>query len=121
MSKPAKSKAPVAPHSDPPSEQTAEPTSSGQIDKPVDLFELRTGLYINPVQIISVSVTTDGTGESFAVLKLSNGEKLDLTADEFKMVTGQPIQRATVAMDQTIKGVETQVPTKSKQGAAKGR
>lgn len=94
---------------------------SGRSGRPVDLFELRTGLYINPVQIISVSVTTDGTGESFAVLKLSNGEKLDLTADEFKMVTGQPIQRATVAMDQTIKGVETQVPTKSKQGAAKVR
>ncbi|MFM5885376.1 MAG: hypothetical protein ACKOQ3_08660 [Novosphingobium sp.] len=121
MSKPVKSKAPVAPHSDAPSGRTAEPAASGQSDRPVDLFELRTGLFINPVQVISVSVTTDGTGERFAVLKLSNGETLDLTADEFRMMTGHPIQRAAVAMDQTLRGVETAVPTKSKQGAAKAR
>jgi len=52
------------------------------------LVELRTGLLINPDHIVSIRVLPDEEELSYAVMQLSNGDKVNLTADEYRAISG---------------------------------
>lgn len=54
----------------------------------VKLIELRLGFFLNPDQIVSVRVLPQQGDETYALMQLSNGDKLDLTREEFMAVTG---------------------------------
>ncbi len=55
----------------------------------VELIELRFGFFLNPDQIVSVRVLPQQGDETYAVMQLSNGDKLNLTLEEFMAVTGK--------------------------------
>lgn len=52
------------------------------------LIELRLGFFLNPDQIVSVRVLPQQADATYALMQLSNGDKLDLTREEFMAVTG---------------------------------
>lgn len=63
--------------------------------KPMDLVELKPGLFLNKDQVVSVRVLPKEAGEVYAILQLSNGDKLNLSRGEFTMITDvEPIQPA---------------------------
>lgn len=51
-------------------------------------IELRLGFFLNAEQIVSVRVLPQREDETYALMQLSNGDKLDLTREEFVAVTG---------------------------------
>ena len=55
----------------------------------VELIELRFGFFLNADQIVSVRVLPQQGDETYAVMQLSNGDKLNLTVEEFMAVTGK--------------------------------
>jgi hypothetical protein len=55
----------------------------------VKLIELRFGFFLNADQIVSVRVLPQQGDETYAVMQLSNGDKLNLTLEEFMAVTGK--------------------------------
>jgi hypothetical protein len=55
----------------------------------VTLIELRLGFFLNADQIVSVRVLPQEEGEAYALMQLSNGDKLNLTHGEFTAVTGE--------------------------------
>jgi hypothetical protein len=55
---------------------------------PTDLVELRPGLYLNKDHIVSVRVLPVETGNAYAVMQLSSGEKMNLTRDDFSALCG---------------------------------
>lgn len=55
----------------------------------VELIELRFGFFLNADQIVSVRVLPQQGDETYAVMQLSNGDKLNLTLEEFMAVTGK--------------------------------
>jgi hypothetical protein len=55
----------------------------------VNLVELRLGFFLNADQIVSVRVLPQEEGETYALMQLSNGDKLNLTREEFTAVTGE--------------------------------
>ncbi len=65
----------------------------------VRLIELRSGLFINPDQVVSVRVLSQEEGELYAMLQLSNGEKLNLTRKEFTAISGEE-PRETMRLSQ---------------------
>jgi hypothetical protein len=69
-----------------------------------DLFELRPGLYLNPLQFVSVRVLPSENEGIFAVLQLSSGDKLDLTRKEFAAITGTRLPSPTSPINQEIRG-----------------
>lgn len=77
------SKTPASPratsrHEQPPPERRAPE---------LKLIELRPGLFINGDQIVLVRVLQREEGDVYAVLQLSNGDKLDLTRAEFTAIS----------------------------------
>lgn len=70
----------------------------------VRLVELKPGFFLNPDQIVSVRTLPQEEGDAYAVLQLSNGDKLNLTRAEFSVLTGEEprelgrqLQRAVAA------------------------
>jgi len=55
----------------------------------VNLIELRLGFFLNADQIVSVRILPQEGGETYALMQLSNGDKLNLTRGEFTAVTGE--------------------------------
>jgi len=53
------------------------------------LTELRPGLFVNFDQVVSARVLPQPDGTTYAVLQLSNGDKLNLTREEFAEVVGE--------------------------------
>lgn len=57
--------------------------------KTMDLVELKPGLFLNVDQIVSVRVLPQEEGNVYAIMQLSNGDKQNLTRDEFTAITGE--------------------------------
>lgn len=55
----------------------------------MSLFELRPGLFLNVGHVVSVRVLPQEEGGVYAILQLSNGDKQNLTRDEFSTITGE--------------------------------
>lgn len=55
----------------------------------MNLIELRPGLLLNVDHIVSVRVLPQEEGNVYAILQLSNGDKQNLTRDEFTAITGE--------------------------------
>ena len=53
------------------------------------LTEIKPGFFLNEDQIVSVRVLPQEDGGVYAVLQLSSGDKLNLTRDEFTVITGE--------------------------------
>ena len=53
------------------------------------LIELKPGLFLNVDQIVSVRVLPQAEGDVYAIVQLSNGDKQNLTRDEFTAITGE--------------------------------
>lgn len=53
------------------------------------LVQIRPGLFLNPDQIVSVRTLAQEDSDAYAIMQLSNGDKLNLTRDEFSMLTGE--------------------------------
>lgn len=57
-----------------------------------NLIELRPGLFLNEHHIVSVRVLPAEEAGAYAILQLSSGEKLNLTRDEYKWITGATVR-----------------------------
>lgn len=57
--------------------------------KTINLIEIRPGLFLNVDQIVSVRVLPQEEDNDYAILQLSNGDKLNLTRSEFSTITGK--------------------------------
>jgi hypothetical protein len=53
-----------------------------------NLLEIRIGLFLNVDQIVTLRVLPQEDGDTYAILQLSNGDKLNLTRAEFALVSG---------------------------------
>ncbi|HET7695197.1 MAG TPA: hypothetical protein VFK57_05765 [Vicinamibacterales bacterium] len=53
------------------------------------LTEIKPGLFLNEDQIVSVRVLPQEDGDAYAVLQMPSGDKLNLSRDEFKSITGE--------------------------------
>jgi hypothetical protein len=60
----------------------------------VNLIELRLGFFLNADQIVSVRVLPQEEDQTYALMQLSNGDKLNLTRGEFTAVTGEEPRQA---------------------------
>jgi hypothetical protein len=58
------------------------------------LVQIKPGYFLNLEQIVSVRVLPQEEGQAYAVLQLSNGDKLSLTRDEFSSLTGEQARQA---------------------------
>lgn len=67
---------------------SAEPHAARMAGQ-INLVELRPGLFLNTDQIVSVRVLPQEEGEVYAVMQLSNGDKLNLNRAEFCTISGQ--------------------------------
>lgn len=103
MPKPQNTKPRATPARATPPPQSMPPKAE-QLPVALGLIELRPGLYLNPVQFISVRALPRDDGDVFAVLALSNGEKLNLSRSEFAAITGVELGRSAVGASQEIKG-----------------
>lgn len=61
------------------------PDRTGEASK---LVEIRVGLFINVDQIVTLRVLSQEEGDTYAILQLSNGDKLRLTRLEFALISG---------------------------------
>ncbi len=52
------------------------------------MIELRSGLFLNTEQIVSVRVLPEDGGSAYAVMQLTNGDKMELTREEFRAICG---------------------------------
>lgn len=59
------------------------------------LVQIKPGYFLNPEQIVSVRVLPQENDNGYALLQLSNGDKLHLTREEFTMLTGEEPRQAT--------------------------
>jgi hypothetical protein len=66
-------------------ESKGEGAASGR----AQLVQIKPGYFLNLEQIVSVRVQPQEEGQAYAVLQLSNGDKLNLTRDEFSSLTGE--------------------------------
>jgi hypothetical protein len=55
----------------------------------INFIEVRPGLFLNMEHIVGVRVLPEEEGNAYAILQLSNGDKLHLTRDEFSAITGE--------------------------------
>ena len=55
----------------------------------IKLVEIRAGLFLNIDQIVSLRVLSQEEGNNYAILQLSNGDKLNLTRNEFTAISGE--------------------------------
>ncbi|WP_260955702.1 hypothetical protein [Pseudomonas citri] len=56
---------------------------------PGPLIELRPGFFLNADHIVSVRVLPQEENDVYAVLHLSNGDKQNLTREEYTAITGE--------------------------------
>jgi hypothetical protein len=70
--------------------------SKGEAQAPgsARLVQIKPGYFLNLEQIVSVRVLPQEEGQAYAVLQLSNGDKLSLTRDEFSSLTGEQARQA---------------------------
>lgn len=75
----------------PPSRKGREPSSppADRTEKAIPLLEIRPGLFLNVNHIVSVRVLQHEEDSNYAILHLSNGDKLALTRSEFYLITGE--------------------------------
>lgn len=59
-----------------------------RVKKAISLVEIRPGLFLNLSHIVSVRVLPQEEGIDYAILHLSNGDKLTITRSEFALITG---------------------------------
>jgi hypothetical protein len=55
----------------------------------INLIEIRPGLFLNMDHIVSVRILPQEEGNAYAILQLSNGDKLEITRSEFSIITGE--------------------------------
>ena len=55
----------------------------------MNLIEVRLGFFLNLEHVVSVRVLPQEEGNAYAILQLSNGDKQELTRDEFRTITGE--------------------------------
>ena len=67
---------------------SAEPHAQ-RIAETINLIEIRSGLFINVDHIVSMRVLAQEESDVYAVLRLSNGDTLNLTRGEFSTVSGE--------------------------------
>lgn len=68
-----------------------------RIAERINLVEIRPGLFLNTDHIVSVRVLPQDEGDVYAILQLSNGDKLNITGAEFCTISGdEPRPRARV-------------------------
>lgn len=64
----------------------------------IDFIEIRPGLFLNVDHIVSLRVLPQEDDGAYAILQLSNGDKLNLTSSEFSAISGEkprpPARRA---------------------------
>ena len=60
-----------------------------QIGEATNLVEIRMGLFLNVGQIVTLRVLPQEDGGTYAILQLSNGDKLNLTRVEFALISGK--------------------------------
>ena len=63
-------------------------TPPHQLGEATKLVEIRAGLFLNAEQIVTLRVLPQKDGDTYAVLQLSNGDKLNLTQVEFALISG---------------------------------
>ncbi|MCA0243577.1 MAG: hypothetical protein LCI02_22285 [Proteobacteria bacterium] len=54
----------------------------------VQLVEIRIGLFLNLMQIVTLRVLPQEDGDTYAILQLANGDKLNITRSEFALISG---------------------------------
>jgi hypothetical protein len=67
---------------------TAPPRPEERKAETMNLIELKPGLFVNADQIVSVRILPQEDNNVYAILQLSNGDKHNLTRDEFTAITG---------------------------------
>lgn len=67
----------------------APPLQREQMANMINLIEIRPGLFLNGNHIISVRVLSQEEDNVYAILHLSNGDKLNITRDEFTTISGE--------------------------------
>lgn len=74
---------------------TKDTSAKTQMSGAVRLVELKPGYFLNPDQIVSVRVLPQEDGQAYAIMQLSNGDKINLSREEFSTLTGaEPRQTA---------------------------
>jgi hypothetical protein len=63
--------------------------NANRLSKTINLVEIRPGLFLNLAQIVTMRVLPREEGEVYAILQLSNGDKLSLTSSEFSEISGE--------------------------------
>jgi hypothetical protein len=66
-----------------------DPPSPKRTAAAIKLVEIRAGLYLNVDQIVSLRVLPQEEANTYAILQLSNGDKLELTSEEFTAISGE--------------------------------
>lgn len=69
-------------------ESSVEPYAE-RMAKTINLIEIRPGFFLNVDHIVSVRVLSQEEGNDYAILQLSNGDKLNITRSEFSTITGE--------------------------------
>jgi hypothetical protein len=59
------------------------------------------GLFLNVEQIVTVRVLPQEDGDTYAILQLSNGDKLNITRSEFALISGTE-PRQSVRLQQSF-------------------
>ena len=55
----------------------------------LQLLEIRPGLFLNTAHVVSIRVLPQEDGNTYAVMQMSNADKLQLTRAEFAAISGQ--------------------------------
>lgn len=55
----------------------------------INLIQIKPGLFLNVDHVVSVRVLPQEESAIYAVLQLSNGDKLNLTRSEFSTISGE--------------------------------
>lgn len=63
--------------------------NANRMSETINLVEMRPGLFLNLAQIVTMRVLQREEGEVYAILQLSNGDKLNLTPREFSEISGE--------------------------------
>jgi hypothetical protein len=63
-------------------------TNPRHVGEATKLVEIRAGLFLNVDQIVTLRVLPQEDDGTYAILQLSNGDKLDLTRVEFALISG---------------------------------
>jgi hypothetical protein len=72
--------------------EPAKPTPAPHLERigeAIKLVEIRPGLFLNVDHIVSVRALPQEEGAVYAMLQLSNGDKLNLTRAEFTAICGE--------------------------------